>query len=275
MGNNPPPSLLPPHPRKVKSYVFRAKRRGEIVIQSSTQVDQWLGIIFEAFVSQNKHNKHRRKSANHGALESPRKFTILSVSRGNVSLISFGSSTFSYGFSNRDRWSAASVPVSSDRKDCILWQDLHGKSCEFSVRNAWETDLHGKSCEFSVRNAWETVRAREDVCSWHNVVWFTHDLNDVPPILIDIVDLLQQIGKSRKVRSIFGKLILAATAYFVLNERNSRLFKNMKRSPKDIRDVIMVTVRLKLLTFRFKNKPDVVALLQRWKMPRSFRLYGS
>nr|GEV98258.1 hypothetical protein [Tanacetum cinerariifolium] len=101
------------------------------------------------------------------------------------------------------------------------------------------------------------------------------DLNDAPPVLMDIVDLLQQMGKSRKVRSIFGKLILAATAYFIWNERNSRLFKNMKRSPEDIRDVIMVTVRLKLLTFRFKNKPDVVALLQRWKMPRSFRLYGS
>nr|GEW19171.1 RNA-directed DNA polymerase, eukaryota, reverse transcriptase zinc-binding domain protein [Tanacetum cinerariifolium] len=101
------------------------------------------------------------------------------------------------------------------------------------------------------------------------------DLNDAPPVLMDIFDLLQQMGKSRKVRSIFGKLILAATTYFVWNERNSRLFKNMKRSPEDIRDVIMVKVRLKLLTFRFKNKPDVVALLQRWKMPRSFWQYGS
>nr|GEY15240.1 hypothetical protein [Tanacetum cinerariifolium] len=45
-------------------------------------------------------------SANHGELESPRKVTILSVSIGNVSLIPFGSSTFSYGFSNRDIWSA-------------------------------------------------------------------------------------------------------------------------------------------------------------------------
>nr|GEV94593.1 hypothetical protein [Tanacetum cinerariifolium] len=52
-----------------------------------------------------------------------------------------------------------SVPVLSDQKDCILWRDLHGKSCEFSVRNAWEM-----------------LRAREDVCSWHNVVWFTHGI---------------------------------------------------------------------------------------------------
>nr|GEU62956.1 hypothetical protein [Tanacetum cinerariifolium] len=186
-----------------------------------------------------------------------------------------------------------SVPVLSDRKDCILWRDLHGKSYEFSVRNGWET-----------------LKAREDVCSWHNDVWFTHgiprhsfhlwfvmrrslktqdmlrpwdvgpatdlsslryplcnnqqdshehlffecayaakvwgyvrdlaDLNDAPPVLMDIVDLLQQMGKSRKVRSIFRKLILAATAYFIWNERNSRLFKNRKRSPEDIRDVIMV-----------------------------------
>ncbi|GJZ92893.1 3-ketoacyl-CoA synthase 11-like protein [Tanacetum coccineum] len=41
-------------------------------------------------------------------------------------------------------------------------------------------------------------------------------------------------------------------------ELNTRLFKNIKRPPEDVRDAIMVTVRLKLLTLRFKNK-EIVA----------------
>ncbi|GKA49107.1 hypothetical protein Tco_0742065 [Tanacetum coccineum] len=35
-----------------------------------------------------------------------------------------------------------------------------------------------------------------------------------------------------------------------------------------------VTVRLKLTTFRFKNKAKVLSLLSLWKMPTSFRFYG-
>ncbi|GKE21131.1 reverse transcriptase zinc-binding domain-containing protein, partial [Tanacetum coccineum] len=48
-----------------------------------------------------------------------------------------------------------------------------------------------------------------------------------------------------------------------------------KRSLKELRDVITVTVRLKLLSFRFKNSVNVSSLLDRWKMPSLFRLYGN
>nr|GEV21816.1 reverse transcriptase domain, reverse transcriptase zinc-binding domain protein [Tanacetum cinerariifolium] len=36
------------------------------------------------------------------------------------------------------------------------------------------------------------------------------------------------------------------------NKRTARTFKNIRRSTKEIRDIIMVTVRLKLITFRFE-----------------------
>nr|GEY99331.1 hypothetical protein [Tanacetum cinerariifolium] len=40
-------------------------------------------------------------------------------------------------------------------------------------------------------------------------------------------------------------------------------FKNIRRSPEEIRDIIMVTVRLKLITFRFKNLESLRLLLRR------------
>ncbi|GJU42653.1 hypothetical protein Tco_1195610 [Tanacetum coccineum] len=52
------------------------------------------------------------------------------------------------------------------------------------------------------------------------------------------------------------------------------VLQKVRRSPEEIRDITMVTVCLKLLTIRFKNTAMVRLLLSRWKMPKSFRLYG-
>ncbi|GJY81253.1 hypothetical protein Tco_0494004 [Tanacetum coccineum] len=62
----------------------------------------------------------------------------------------------------------------------------------------------------------------------------------------------------------------------IRNHRNQVewTFKNIRRSLEEIRDIIMVTVRLKLITFRFKNLESVRLLLRRWKMPNNFRIYG-
>ncbi|GJR88722.1 homeodomain-like protein [Tanacetum coccineum] len=115
-------------------------------------------------------------------------------------------------------------------------------------------------------------------CTFSYNVWvYVRDLADldgVLPLLQDIISVLQPMGNSRSAKCIFGKLILAATSYFIWSERNNCLFRNTKRSLEDIRDCIMVMVRLKLLTFKFKNTYNVKRLLEGWKMPMTFRLYG-
>lgn len=73
---------------------------------------------------------------------------------------------------------------------------------------------------------------------------------------------------------VIGRLILAASSYFIWMERNNRLFKKVRRSSDELRDIIMVTVRLKLLTYWFKNTAMVNRLLSQWKMSKNFRLYG-
>ncbi|GKE28831.1 homeodomain-like protein [Tanacetum coccineum] len=115
-------------------------------------------------------------------------------------------------------------------------------------------------------------------CQFSSQVWCyvrSLALENVPPLMHLILIRLISIAHQRSARSIIGRLVVAATTYFLWSERNNRLFKNSKRSPEEVQDVIMTTVRLKLLSFRFKNPDKVRELLDKWNMPSGFRIYGS
>ncbi|GJS32608.1 reverse transcriptase zinc-binding domain-containing protein [Tanacetum coccineum] len=116
-------------------------------------------------------------------------------------------------------------------------------------------------------------------CSFSSKVWCyvrrLAELDSVPPLMHLIVIRLLSISTKRTTRSIIGRLVLAATSYFIWLERNNRLFKNTRKSPEDIRDMVMTTVRLKLLSFRFKHTSRVQELLAKWNMPSEFRIYSS
>ncbi|GKA69375.1 hypothetical protein Tco_0775439 [Tanacetum coccineum] len=95
----------------------------------------------------------------------------------------------------------------------------------------------------------------------------------IAPILHDILLHLQPMAIGSMQKWVYGRLLVAAASYYVWVERNNRIFKNTRRTPEELCDAIMVTVRLKLFTFRFKNTVMVNDLLGRWKMPKNFRLY--
>ena len=116
-------------------------------------------------------------------------------------------------------------------------------------------------------------------CAFSSQVWCyirgLAGMEHVSPIMEDIMLWLQPMASKRKFKSVVGKLLLAASSYYIWIERNNRLFKNLRRTPEELRDIIMFTVRLKLATFRFKNTNVVKSLLSKWKLPPNFRLYGS
>ncbi|GJT00804.1 hypothetical protein Tco_0821973 [Tanacetum coccineum] len=70
-------------------------------------------------------------------------------------------------------------------------------------------------------------------------------MDTVPARLVDIVEYLQPIATQRSAESIIGRLLLAASSYIIWIERNNRTFKQVKRTPEDIRDTLMVTVSSK------------------------------
>ncbi|GJR32465.1 protein LAZ1 [Tanacetum coccineum] len=179
------------------------------------------------------------------------------------------------------------------------WCDRSGNVMDFSVAKAWEAIRNrGNQVEwyqivwFSYnipRHAFHMWLVMRNGLKTHDKMWqwdvgpnakvwryvrVLADMDNAPPSMHEIFLYLKHMGNKRTAKCIFGKLIVASMAYFIWNERNSRTFKNIRRSPEEIRDIIMVTVRLKLITFRFKNLESVRLLLRRWKMPNNFRLYG-
>ncbi|GJZ47398.1 reverse transcriptase domain-containing protein [Tanacetum coccineum] len=89
----------------------------------------------------------------------------------------------------------------------------------------------------------------------------------ISPRLHDIISYFQPIAHRRNARSVIGRILVAAAAYFIWVERNNHVFKNSRRSPEELCDAIIVTVWLKLLSFCFKNTAAVQDILARWKMP--------
>nr|GEU38526.1 hypothetical protein [Tanacetum cinerariifolium] len=87
---------------------------------------------------------------------------------------------------------------------------------------------------------------------WNNIHHLAR-MKQEQPVLHDIVNYLQPMANNRMASNIIGRIILAASSYYIWLERNIRIFKKGKKSPNEIKDTIMVMVRLKLLTFKFKN----------------------
>ncbi|GKD52832.1 hypothetical protein Tco_1286219 [Tanacetum coccineum] len=125
-----------------------------------------------------------------------------------------------------------------------------------------------KALNFGLIAALNLDASSQDIMRW--LAGFEH----VPPILEDIMMCFHPMAAKRMFKNVVAKLLFLASSYYIWLERNNRLFKNTRRSPEELRDLIMVTVRLKLVTFRFKNTSRVQSLLSLWKMPSNFRLYG-
>ncbi|GJT85212.1 hypothetical protein Tco_1066929 [Tanacetum coccineum] len=82
-----------------------------------------------------------------------------------------------------------------------------------------------------------------------------------------IMTLLLPVAKRKASKSTIGKLVIAAAAYFIWQERNRRLFKNTKRSAKDVIECVMSFVRMKLFSCHFKKSKDGLAFARLWELP--------
>ncbi|GKB31830.1 sodium/hydrogen exchanger 6 [Tanacetum coccineum] len=96
------------------------------------------------------------------------------------------------------------VPMLSDREDCMRWRDGNGNMTIFSVKCAWEA-LRPMGIEvpcFSSK-VWSLIRKLAG-------------MDSVAPILEDIVSWFLPIAAKRTFNSIVGKLLFAASAFYIL-----------------------------------------------------------
>ena len=94
-------------------------------------------------------------------------------------------------------------------------------------------------------------------------------LHLVSDVWSSIVNGILPFANKRSINSVVARLVLAASVYYVWQERNSRLFNQKKRSKEQVVDLILATVRLKLLSFCFKKSSRVDKVMTEWDLPRS------
>nr|XP_043637979.1 uncharacterized protein LOC122608979 [Erigeron canadensis] len=101
---------------------------------------------------------------------------------------------------------------------------------------------------------------------WSDVCGFTGN----QPVHIDWESILAAIipeSKKKTIDIIVMKLILAATSYFIWQERNARLFRQEERPVHKLTEIIIATVHMKLISMKFKNNSKVLKHLETWKIP--------
>ncbi|XP_021991379.1 uncharacterized protein LOC110888148 [Helianthus annuus] len=86
------------------------------------------------------------------------------------------------------------------------------------------------------------------------------------PKWMDVVDWLLVRARSKSALIYVAKLIVAASTYFIWQERNARLFKNQLRPPEQLSEIIINTVRYKLMGAKLKNTASVRKLLREWEI---------
>ncbi|XP_022024393.1 uncharacterized protein LOC110924705 [Helianthus annuus] len=90
------------------------------------------------------------------------------------------------------------------------------------------------------------------------------DMEDVTDSWDSIIQWMDLNAHSRTAESIICRIVVAASTYFVWQERNSRLFNQNQRSASVLAKVIIDTVRLKIMGFRFGRCPKQQKILDRW-----------
>ncbi|GJW28396.1 hypothetical protein Tco_0045271 [Tanacetum coccineum] len=85
----------------------------------------------------------------------------------------------------------------------------------------------------------------------------------------EVVSDILPFATRRTSKSIIAKLVVAATLYFIWQERNCHLFKKSKRTVNQVVECIMHTIRLKLLSCHFKTTRSALELINAWNLSES------
>ncbi|XP_022019436.1 uncharacterized protein LOC110919478 [Helianthus annuus] len=142
---------------------------------------------------------------------------------------------------------------------------------------------------FSASWVWNLVRYKETDIDWSSIVWFTQciprhaflmwlimrvwhivrpkvGMETVQSKWVEIVNWLLARSKSKLAADYVARVLVAASAYVIWQERNARIFKNQVRPPDIVSAQIIQLVRYKLMGVRLKNTGNVRILLREWEI---------
>ncbi|GJZ31367.1 hypothetical protein Tco_0576414 [Tanacetum coccineum] len=151
-------------------------------------------------------------------------------------------------------WLIVKHKLKTQDKVCC-WDDSIGSSCPLCDGQPDSHEHLFFQCPFS-HDIWSHMKGLAG-------------LDRVAHDVYEIVDHLGSIAKIRSSHVVIAKLVVAASAYFIWQERNWRLFKKSKRSVHQVIECISSAVRLKLLSCSFKRTMKGVRYARLWDLPDS------
>ncbi|GJY66563.1 reverse transcriptase domain-containing protein [Tanacetum coccineum] len=144
--------------------------------------------------------------------------------------------------------------------------DLSTKVCDIVVNGVWNWPPY-LSAKYPFLNSMAVpniVVNTPDRLVWHNSLGVVKPFS-VAQVWSSLRPRNPKVPWSSK--SVIAKLVVAASAYFVWQERNNQLFKNNKRMVTQLIGCIMSSIRLKLLSCCFKKSREGVRLAHEWSLP--------
>ncbi|MFS8004735.1 hypothetical protein Hanom_Chr13g01229261 [Helianthus anomalus] len=114
----------------------------------------------------------------------------------------------------------------------------------------------------------KTNFANTDSSVWNNVRTMTN-MEHVNGDLSDIMSWMELNVSLKKPDNVISRLVVAAASYFVWQERNNRLFTQRQRTAAVVAQEVITTVRMRIMTLKFKRRFENGSLMEKWKIPRS------
>ncbi|XP_071728746.1 uncharacterized protein [Rutidosis leptorrhynchoides] len=174
------------------------------------------------------------------------------------------------------------IPVINDNVDMVKW-----------VTN------ENIRVKYSTKQVWRDLRANGSFKDWYHVVWFkqlvpkhafilwlviwdrlpTRKNKNVWKIMKSLIlfqGLTYKIGDiitsmtnypfKNQIWSVITRLVIAAAVYYIWQERNKRLFKGEKKNEKDLAELAIDFIRVKLLTLKVKQSKNIHKAEEIWEI---------
>nr|GEZ61706.1 hypothetical protein [Tanacetum cinerariifolium] len=173
------------------------------------------------------------------------------------------------------------VPINDKEVDRLVWRDSHvrRKLKTQDLILVWDVSsslgVVCSLCESNMDSHDHLFFECSVACGIWNRVKGLAGLNASNSNIYDIIQDLLSIVRRRTTVSVIAKLVVAALAYYVWQERNWRLFKKGKRNSDQIVECIVSFVRLKLLSCKLKKSKSSERMAMLWDLPKWMRTRSS
>ncbi|GJS94303.1 hypothetical protein Tco_0801271 [Tanacetum coccineum] len=167
-----------------------------------------------------------------------------------------------------DSWGWKTMLKIRDAVKNHVWYNIRNGKSIYVFYDEWCS--YGPLSEKISRRSIYDERINEDICSytlkvWNGIMDVTQNLGRQSN-LDDIVNLIANGKTANSIKIVINKLLLAATVYYLWQERNQRTFKGECRKKEELCKIIKGTIKSKLMSLRVKKSNNVMKIAPIWDL---------